>query len=65
MQNVLVDHLGASRLRLIFRDNEMSFLLAANATLGEVAQTLDDISKRRIGHPVAIFVTLGRQYDDA
>ena len=60
MQNVCIDRLGDSRLRLIYKDTEMSFLLAANATLGEVARTLDDISKQRFDNPVAIYVTLGR-----
>ena len=62
MQPIQTEHLGDSHLRLVFHDMEMSFSLAANVTLGEVARTLDEISKQRYGNPVAIFVTL-KQYD--
>jgi hypothetical protein len=40
----------------------MSFSLDADATFGEVAQTLGALSNRRHGNPVAIDVKLKRCY---
>jgi hypothetical protein len=62
MQHAQIDYLRDNRLRLVFRDREKSFLFAANPTLGDVARALDEISRRRYGTPVAIYVTLKR-YD--
>ena len=61
MQSIQVEHASDSRLRFVFNHSVMSFSLAADATFGEVAQTLGELSNRRYGHPVAIDVRLKRR----
>ena len=58
MQPDQADHTGDSRLRFVFNDGVVSFGLAADVTFGEIAQTLDELSGRRYGRPVAIDVIL-------
>ncbi|HEY0282985.1 MAG TPA: hypothetical protein VGC27_10230 [Rhizomicrobium sp.] len=58
MQFVQADHAKDSRLRFVFNHSVMSFSLASDATFGEIALTLDDISNRRHGNPLAIDVRL-------
>ena len=53
-----VDHLHDSRLRLVFSDIVVSFRLATNATLEDIARTLDDFPTWRQGDPLAIDITL-------
>ena len=59
MQSIQVDHSGESCLRFVFNDAVVSLSLAADATFGEIARTLSELSRRRYGNPVAIDVTLG------
>lgn len=47
-----------SRLRIVFSDAVVSCSLAADATFGEIAETLVELSNQRYGDPVAIEVTL-------
>jgi len=59
MQLIQADHGGQNRrLRLVFDNAVMSFSLAADATLEDVALRLTKVSRRRYGTPVAIDVTL-------
>ena len=59
MQPIQGDHAGDSRLRLVFSDTVLTFGLAADATFGEIARMLRELSdKQRYGTPVAIDVTL-------
>ena len=44
----------------MFGDTVLSFNLASDATFGEIARTLDELSIQRHGDPVAIDVTLER-----
>lgn len=60
MQPVQADHAKDSRLRFVFNDAEVSYSRAENVTFGEVARTLGELSNRRYGNPVAIYVTLKR-----
>ena len=60
MQSIQADHARDSRLRFVFGDKVVSFGLAAEATFGEIAQTLGQLSNQRYGNPVAIDVTLKR-----
>ena len=48
-----------SRLRLVFDEKVLSCDLAADATFGDIAEALEEISIRRFGTPVSIDVTLG------
>ncbi len=57
MPTIQADHPAERRLRLVFSNKVFLFGLAADATLGEIAQTLDALSLRHFGHPVAIDVT--------
>ncbi len=59
MQQIETTASGAGRLRFVFEDAVVSFSLAAEATFGEIAQKLAEISNRHPGDPVAIDVTLG------
>ena len=60
MQSIQANHIKDSRLRFVFNRSVMSFSVASDATFGEIAQTLGELSKRRYGNPVAIDVTLKR-----
>ena len=60
MQPIQADRLGHSHLRFMFGDTVLSFNLASDATFGEIARTLDELSIQRHGDPVAIDVTLER-----
>ena len=46
------------RPRVVFNDTVVSFRVAANVTLGDIARRLDGLSSRRCGNPVAINITL-------
>jgi len=56
MPAIPVDH----RLRFVFSDTVLSYSRAADLTLGDIAETLDDLPRQRYGHPVSIALTLGR-----
>jgi hypothetical protein len=61
MQKIQVDHAGAedSRLRLVFSNTVLTFNLAADASLGEIARIMSEFAdEQRHGDPVAIDVTL-------
>jgi hypothetical protein len=61
MQPNQVDHAGAedSRLRLVFNDTVLTFNLAADATMGEIARITGEFADgRRYGDPLAVDVTL-------
>jgi hypothetical protein len=58
MQPVRADRVVDSRLRFFFRDAVLSFSLADNSTLEDVARTLRGLGPERYGNPVAIKVTL-------
>lgn len=60
MQHGLVEHLGGTRIQVIFRNRESCFLLAGNATLEHIALTLGEISKNTVERPVAVYVTMER-----
>lgn len=51
-------HAKSSRVRFVFDDMVLSVDRSAEVTFGEIARTLDELSRRRDGHPVAIAVTL-------
>jgi len=53
------DRSGDHRLRFVFSDTVLSFDRAANLTLGDIAETLEDLPLQRYGHPVSIALTLG------
>ena len=55
---IQAEHAGRSRLRVVFSDAVVSCSLAADATFGEIARTLGELSNPRCGDPVAIDVTL-------
>ena len=60
MQPVQFDHVEDSRLRFVFSNTALTFGLTADATFGEVALMLDNLSSnQRYGDPVAIDVTFG------
>jgi hypothetical protein len=61
MQSIQTNHMTDSRLRFVFNHSVMSLNLASDATFGEVAHTLGELSNRRYGHPVAIDVRLKRR----
>jgi hypothetical protein len=46
------------RLRFVFNDSHLSVALAADATLEDIALTVDRISTQGYGRPVAVYVTL-------
>ena len=58
MQHFGVDHVGKSRLRFVFDDAVVSFSVAADATLEDIAQTFDKLASQHYGNPIAIEVTL-------
>jgi len=49
------------RVRFVFDDAVLSFSLSADATFGEIATKMGEVSNYRLGKPVAIEVTLGRR----
>jgi hypothetical protein len=53
-----INRTARGQLRLIYCDRVVSRHLAANATLGDVAETLFELGPLRYGHPVAIDVTM-------
>ena len=60
MQRIPVEHLGGTRIQVVFRDRESSVLLSGDATLAHIALTLGEISKRTVERPVAVYVTMER-----
>jgi hypothetical protein len=56
------DRAAGSRLRFVFRDAVLSFDLARGVTFGDVAGTLDGLSRRHFRHPVAIDLTVPRAF---
>ncbi len=63
MQLIQSDHTGDRRLRFVFSDRVLSFLLASDATFGDVAWKLGEVFNRHCGNPVGIDVTLGSGED--
>ena len=62
MQTTLSRPSGASRLRCVFGDAVMSFVLDDHPTLGDIARTLSKPAVRRHGMPLAIEIAWpGRQ----
>jgi hypothetical protein len=59
VQPIQLDSADDSPVRLVFSDGVISFTLATDATLEDVARTLDDFAARHCGHALAIAVTLG------
>ena len=55
---IQAEHAGRSRLRVVFGDAVVSCSLAADATFGEIARTLGELSNQLHGKPVAIDVIL-------
>jgi len=55
-----IEHLGGTRIQVVFRNRESSFLLSGEATLAHIALTLGEISKNTIERPVAVYVTMER-----
>ena len=47
-----------SRLRVVFRDDQVSFGFPASATLGDVADWIEDVARFRHGAVIAIDVTI-------
>jgi hypothetical protein len=45
-----------SRVTAVFEDRALSFLLAKDATLGELSDRLDELGRRKGGTPLAITV---------
>jgi hypothetical protein len=64
MQPTQVEPTRDSRLRIIFDDTVVSFSVAAEVTLTEIARRLDELSSWRRAEPVAIDVILGRGADE-
>lgn len=60
MQQIAIEHLGDTRIQVVFRDREASFRLSGDVTLENIASTLGEISKRFFERPVAVYVTLKR-----
>lgn len=58
MQPNQFNHSGNARLRFVFDNAVVSFGLAADLTPHEIARTLDQLSDRHYGKPLAIDVTL-------
>lgn len=50
--------LAEDRLRIVFNDTVVSFDLAVDITLGEVARALDDLSSRHTSAAVEVDVTV-------
>lgn len=50
--------IGVSRLRIVFEDEIVSFGLAANAALAEIAERFGALTARRRGEPLAVNVTM-------
>ena len=48
-----------SRLRFVFSDTVVSFRVAADVTLGEIASRCGEVSDRLTSHPIAVDVTIG------
>lgn len=55
-----VERLGDTKIQIVFSDREASFRLSGDVTLGQVAATLGEISRRYFDRPVAVYVTLKR-----
>jgi hypothetical protein len=60
MQQIPIEHLGDTRIQVVFRDREASFRLSGDATLDHIASTLSEISRRFFERPLAVYVTLKR-----
>jgi hypothetical protein len=58
MPKTQTDTARQSLLRVVFDDQVLSFDLAADATLGEIARKLGRLPKRRYGRPIAVDVML-------
>ncbi len=60
MRQNSVEHLGGTRIQVVFRNRESSVLLSGEATLEHIASTLSEMSKRYVERPVAVYVTMAR-----
>ena len=58
MLHVQTNHKAGSRLRFVFSDGVKSVSLPADATIGDIAATWDDLAGPRHPHPLAIDVRL-------
>jgi hypothetical protein len=58
MRFLRTDIASNSRLRFVFDEAVVSFDLAANSTLEDVARTLGELESLRYGKPITIDVTL-------
>jgi hypothetical protein len=52
-----------SRLRFVFSDTVLSFRIAADVTLGEIAYRCGEISDRLLSEPIAVDVTVDSHGD--
>jgi hypothetical protein len=64
MQPTQTDHARQRRLRIVFDDAVVSFSLAAEETLGEIARRLGELSDQRRRRPVAVELTVGLRPGD-
>lgn len=58
MLNIHHDESRPSRVRVVFEDGALSFLLSKDATFEDLADHLSDLDERHHGKPVAIDVKL-------
>ena len=58
MQQKFIERLGDTRIQVLFPDKEASFRLSGDVTLGQIAATLGEISKRYVERPLAVYVTM-------
>lgn len=58
MASIYSKHMPDNRLRVIFGGAVVAIRLAANATLEDIARTLEELPRQRYGDPLAIDVTL-------
>jgi hypothetical protein len=59
MQHTQLDISGNHRLRFVFSDGVVSLRLASDATFEDIARTLEGLTAKHSGKPVAIDVTFG------
>lgn len=59
MQPIQVERERDSRLRFVFGDAVLSFSVAPEVTLGEIARRFGELSSQRRGAALAIDVTIG------
>jgi hypothetical protein len=61
MYNLDVPRQPASRVRMVFKDRVLSYDLSTQATMGDIARTLNDLSYRHYHRPVSINLIIGRR----